>query len=112
MNIALKAKCSHLKPEWEIGLTAEKNAVKLTISKDGEVLNDENLSFGEKICVNYLIKSVLAMLTGIKCVILDNTEGLDAKTIEALEKMNQNDDVVLIISSPKQTKSTLKTINI
>lgn len=80
-----------LKPEWHIQFVPDKKGIAINICSDenGEVAR-ENLSTGEKVILDYLLKNIGCQLTGFDTILVDNLDTLDEKNTENLMECIKN----------------------
>lgn len=76
---------SVLKPDWKIVFEPSKNGILIKIISDtnGEVARND-LSTGEQVILNYLLKNIGCQLTGFDTILVDNLDTLDKENTKAL----------------------------
>lgn len=106
---------SVLKPEWQIKFVSDKKGIIINIcSKDNGEVSRENLSTGEKVILDYLLKNIGCQLTGFDTILIDNVDALDNVNTENLVKcINKSSYKTLCVSSnPPKDENLLKVFKV
>lgn len=103
---------AQIKSDWTVDFKFNGSDVEIYIvMPDGEVILDE-LSTGERVVVNYVLKLLVCRLIKFDVILLDNTDALDKKNYELVEKVVANAKCKTMLATCGDVKSLFPVVTI
>lgn len=100
---------NRLKSNFSITFKIDKNDLAVIVTTPNGEIAFEELSEGEKVCVNYALKNLVCDLAGISYIFIDNCNHLDEKAFDALAEMTENSDKTTILVTSAKVPPHIKT---